>query len=224
MISIICPVYNEESALSASEVYFRQLSRQVELIFVDGGSTDKTVEIAGRYGRVLHSKKGRALQMNCGAGLAKGDILLFLHADSVIRTDSLYNIEQRTAQEALAGGCLSQRIDVSSFAYRLIEAQGNLRARLTKQFYGDQGIFVRRELFIKSGGFPEVPIMEDVLFSRKLRYAGKTAVLSDKIIVSARRWQKRGIIKTSLLYILMIALFRMKVPLEKIKRLYAEIR
>ena len=108
--------------------------------------------------------------------------------------------------------------------YRLIEWQGNTRARLTREFYGDQGIFVKKNTFLRMGGFPEVPIMEDVLFSRRLRTIGKTVVLSDKITVSARRWEKNGIIKTALIFNLIIILFWLKAPLHKIKQFYEDIR
>lgn len=95
---------------------------------------------------------------------------------------------------------------------------------MTKKFYGDQGIFVKKDTFLKLGGFPEIPIMEDILFTEKLRKCGKTVVLPDKILVSARRWEKMGIIKTTLLFNLIILLFWLKVPLNRIKKLYEDLR
>jgi len=224
MISIICPIYNEEKILTETAVDLEKLSRQAELIFVDGGSSDRSVEIAGKFTKVFTSKKGRAVQMNYGASQAKGDILLFLHADSVICADTLVSIETKIIQDGFIGGCLNQRIDNKALVYRFIESEGNFRAHARKIFYGDQGIFVKNEVFLKIGGFPEVPIMEDVLFTRKLRRAGKTVVLSDKIMVSARRWEKRGIIRTTLIFILIILLFCLKMPLPKIKQLYEDLR
>lgn len=224
MISIIIPLYNEEKMLFEHSSCLKDLSCLAELIFVDGASSDRTIEPAKQFGRVLQSQKGRAIQMNYGAGYAKGDILLFLHADSIISVDALACIEKKISEDGYVGGCLTQRIDNDVCIYRAIEAQGNLRARATKVFYGDQGIFVKKGVFVKMGGFPEVPIMEDVLFTRKLRRLGKTVVLSDKIIVSARRWEKKGIIRTMLLYNLLIILFWLKVPLDKIKKLYEETR
>jgi len=122
------------------------------------------------------------------------------------------------------GGCLTQRIDKNNLIYRFVEDQGNIRARISKIFYGDQGIFVRKDAFLQAGGFPEVPIMEDVLFSKKLRQLGRVAVLPDKIFVSSRRWDRNGIIRTVLLYNWLIILFHLRVPLEKIKKLYNDLR
>jgi len=162
--------------------------------------------------------------MNSGVTQARGDILLFLHADNIILTDTLETIERKITEDGYIGGCLTQRIDNNALIYRLIEWQGNTRARLTREFYGDQGIFVKKNTFLRMGGFPEVPIMEDVLFSRRLRTIGKTVVLSDKITVSARRWEKNGIIKTALIFNLIIILFWLKAPLHKIKQFYEDIR
>lgn len=224
MISVIIPIYNEEKILRDKSLYFTELAKHSELIFIDGGSSDMSLHIAGEYGSVLSSKKGRALQMNYGANFSQKDTLLFLHADTRISTDTLISIENKISKNGILGGCLTQHIDRKAIIYRLIEKQGNIRAKITKVFYGDQGIFIKKDLFYKLGGFPEVPIMEDVLFTRKLRKAGKTIVLSDKIFVSSRRWEKNGIIKTTLLFNLIIILFLLKVPLHKIKQFYDDIR
>ncbi|MDD5408722.1 MAG: TIGR04283 family arsenosugar biosynthesis glycosyltransferase [Candidatus Omnitrophica bacterium] len=224
MISIIIPVYNEESMLSRASGNLQKLLFKAELIFVDGGSSDQSFDITGRLGKALCSKKGRAIQMNHGASCAKGDILLFLHADNIISPAALDSIEKKIASDNCVGGCFTQKIDNDAFIYRLIEWQGNIRALMTKEFYGDQGIFVKKEAFLKIGGFPEMPIMEDIFFTKKLRKYGKTAVLPDKILVSARRWEKAGVFKTSLLFSLIVLLFRLKVPLNKIKQLYADLR
>lgn len=224
MISIICPIYNEERILSENPDEFQRLSRKAELIFVDGGSSDQSAEVARRYGKVIHSEKGRALQMNCGADFARGEILLFLHADNFITETCLDSIEKIVAKEDSVGGCLTQHIAKDGITYRFIERLGNLRARMTSVFYGDQGIFVRRELFLKMNGFPKVPVMEDVLFTRSLRRQGRTTVLADKIIVSPRRWEDKGLIRTSLLYIMICILFFLRFPLEGIKKLYGDLR
>jgi len=224
MISIIVPIYNEENMLSKAFANLQRLSREAELIFADGGSADKSVDIARQHGKVFCGKKGRAVQMNYGASQANGDILLFLHADNVISADTLVSIEKKIIEDGYAGGCFTQEINNKAFIYRLIEWQGNIRARMTRQFYGDQGIFVKKDAFLKIGGFPEIPIMEDVLFTKKLRKYGKTVVLPDKILVSARRWEKKGIIKTTLLFNLVILLFWLKAPPSKIKQLYEDLR
>ncbi|MFC1708928.1 TIGR04283 family arsenosugar biosynthesis glycosyltransferase [Candidatus Omnitrophota bacterium] len=224
MISVIIPFYNEEKIFSANSDFFQGLSRKAELIFVDGGSTDSGVDIAKNYSRVVQAKKGRATQMNHGARLAQNDILLFLHADNFIDIDVLASIEDRLLNDDFIGGCLTQRIDKEGIIYRFIEEQGNRRARRKGVFYGDQGVFVKKDIFLKMGGYPDVPIMEDVLFSKKLREVGRVIVLDDKIIVSPRRWEKNGVAKTVALYNLIMILFYLKVPLHKIKRLYNDLR
>ena len=224
MISIIIPIYNEEAVFSKSLGQLRNLSEHAELIFVDGGSMDKSAEIALGVGSLLHSTKGRSLQMNSGGFSAKGGILFFMHIDTMISPDTLPKIEDAVNNKGFIGGCLTQRVDKDAFIYRFIEAQGNSRARRHKIFYGDQGIFVKKDVFERIGGFPEVPIMEDVLFTQQLRKMGQTVVLPDRITVSARRWEKKGIIKTALFFNLIILLFRLKVPLHKIKQLYEDIR
>lgn len=224
MVSIIIPIYNEGKILTEHVHWFKNLSQYAELIFVDGESTDKSVELAASYGKVLDCEKGRAKQMNCGAKHARNDILLFLHADSCISGEALENIEKKIHGTGAVGGCLTQRIDKKGLIYRLIEAQGNIRARRTNIFYGDQGMFVRKEIFNKIDGFPDVPIFEDVLFSKKLKEQGKTAVLSDKIIVSPRRWEKRGIARTLVMFNMLLIMFKIGRPLEKIKALYEDLR
>lgn len=224
MITIVVPIYNEEKILSKNLVQFQNLSRRAELIFVDGASTDRSVEIVAGTGSLLHSGKGRFLQMNTGGFNAKGEILFFMHADAMIAPDALSFIEKAMESHGCVGGCLTQRIDNGSFIYRLIEGEGNLRARLTKVFYGDQGIFVKRDIFMRLGGFPEAPILEDVLFTRKLRGEGGTVVLPCPITVSARRWEKRGILRTALFYNFIIILFRLRVPLPLIKNMVDDLR
>ena len=224
MISVVIPIYNEEKILETNTSFFDGLSKEAELIFVNGESTDKHVELAANYGKVLHCEKGRARQMNCGAMHARKDILLFLHADNCISAGALESIEKKVYCSGVVGGCLMQRINKKGLTYRLIEAQGNIRSRGSRIFYGDQGIFVRRDVFNRLGGFPDVPIFEDVLFSEKLKEQGKTAVLSDKIIVSARRWEKRGIVRTTLMFIVLLIMFKMGRPLEKIRALYEDLR
>lgn len=224
MISVVVPVYNEEEKLRARSKVFTELSCRAELIFVDRESTDKSADIAARYGRVIKSARGRAQQMNAGAREARNDILLFLHADNTVTPEAIESIENEVRQNGAVGGCLTQRIENRRPVFRLIEWQGNNRARRTKIFYGDQGIFVRKDVFERIGGFPDVPIFEDVLFTRDLRGEGKTTVLSDNIIVSARRWEKQGVIRTSVMFNKFLFMFKMGYPLEEIKKLYEDVR
>jgi rSAM/selenodomain-associated transferase 2 len=224
MITVIIPIYNEEKILYENSSWFQNLYNNAEVIFVDGGSNDRSIEFAKKSGKVLSSKKGRAFQMNRGVGIASNDILLFLHADSIISIETLKSIETSVRDRDFIGGCLTQTIDKKGFIYRVIEWQGNLRARYSKVFYGDQGIFVRKDIFLKMNGFPEIPIMEDVIFTKRLRKLGRTIILPDRILVSPRRWEQKGIIKTIFLYNLIIILFWLRFPLEKIKHIYKDLR
>lgn len=201
MISVIIPVYNEEECLSKNEVYYQAISQIGELIFVDGGSSDHTVALAKKLGRVISAPKNRAIQMNKGAVEAKHNILLFLHADAVIHSENLQQIVKAIEGKKYIGGCFKQVLDDPAIIYRWIEWTGNIRAKVSKIFYGDQAIFVRKDIFEQLGGFPEVKICEDILFTKKLRKIGKVNSLPFPVYCSTRRWKKCGVLKTSLLYL-----------------------
>lgn len=224
MISVIVPVYNEEGILSKNTSFFENLASHADLIFVDGGSIDSSFSLATNISTTICSKKGRALQMNAGSEIAKGDILFFLHADAEISKDDLEAVEKELKKSEVIGGCLTQTIDKKELLYRFIEGFGNIRARFSRVFYGDQGIFVRKDVFLRLGGFPEVPVMEDVLFTKKMRACGKTIVLPNNILVSPRRWEKKGILRTAFIYSYINILFCMGVSLEKIKERYEDLR
>ncbi len=149
MISIVIPIYNEEKILAEHSPYFENLSQYAEFIFIDGSSTDASIELASTFGKVLSCQKGRAIQMNYGAQHARFDTIFFLHADNKISPEALLSIEKEIQKNGIIGGCLTQRIDKNGVIYRIIEAQGNLRAKLSKIFYGDQGIFVKKDIFLK---------------------------------------------------------------------------
>jgi rSAM/selenodomain-associated transferase 2 len=223
MISIIIPVLDEEAVLRKNRGYLKELSSYAEIIFVDGGSADDSMSVASGLGRVLRSERGRAVQMNRGAAESKGDILLFLHADCIVTRENLEDASD-AIKRGYAGGCFTQRLDNPARVYRFIENTGNRRARRTGIFYGDQAIFVKRRTFFEIGGFPEIDIMEDVIFSGRLKESGKVTVLDRPVYVSARRWERQGLLRTNLNFILIDMLFRIKAPLGFIKRFYADIR
>jgi|SRR3989338_7540235 len=223
MISIIIPVYNEENIIQETLAAL-PYKDNLEVIVVDGGSLDRTVEIAKGYPvKVILGPKNRALQMNMGAEAAKGEAFLFLHADCALEAGSLGEI-QGYLGNGCVGGCLRQRINSGKLIYRAIEASGNIRARLSKVFYGDQAIFVRRDVFFKVGGFDNIPIFEDIFFSKKLKKAGQTKVLDKKVFVSPRRWEKNGIIKTTFIYWLLTIGLRLNFSIDTLKRIYYDVR
>ena len=219
-LSIVIPVLNEAAEI---ETALRALAplreRGCEVIVADGGSSDGTPEIAGSLAdKILTAKRGRASQMNAGAAVANGDVLLFLHADTRLLDDA-----DRIVREDMAGsGKFWGRFDVqfSQGGLPLIAAMMNLRSRLTGIATGDQAIFVSRATFEKAGGFPEIPLMEDIALSKALKRSGPPLCLRAKVTTSPRRWHTRGVLRTVLLmWRLRMAYYFGAAP-ERLARLY----
>jgi rSAM/selenodomain-associated transferase 2 len=199
-IAIIVPVLNEAENLPALITQLSTFNQpEDELVIVDGGSTDKTLEILADMNlQTISSPKGRALQMNAGALYSDTDILLFLHADTELPANALVMIREVIADGA-GWGRFNVKISGPHSMLKVIAFFMNCRSRLTHIATGDQGIFVRRELFNAVGGFPEQPLMEDIEISKRLKKISPPVCLSAKLITSGRRWQKHGICKTILL-------------------------
>ena len=222
-ISVIIPILNEAKILEKTLSQLQPELGHHELIVVDGGSNDDSVRIAEKYGKVIISERGRAKQLNTGAAVATGDILIFLHADIWLEPGALAVVETALTAGYIGGG-FRQKIDGKCVLYRLIEIAGNIRGRYLKVFYGDSGIFLPRADFEKIDGFPEIPILEDMEFSKGLRRLGKTTLLTPCIHISARRWEARGILRTTLNNWLITLLYLLRVSPEKLARLYRHIR
>lgn len=222
-ISVIIPVLNEAKILEKTLSRLQPELKSHELIVVDGGSTDASVGIAKKYGRVITSERGRAKQLNAGAAAATGEILIFLHADIWLESGALAAVVSALTSGYVGGG-FRQKIDGDSILYRLIEIAGDIRGMYLRVFYGDSGIFLARTDFEKIGGFPDVPIIEEMAFSRDLRRLGKTKLLTPYIHISARRWEARGIVRTTLNNWLITLLYFFRVSPEKLARLYRHIR
>lgn len=191
MIDVIIPVLDEEDCLKRHEEYYKTLGARARIIFVDGGSTDRTVETAGRHGEVVQSAKGRGIQKNRGFEASQAEYLLFLHADTMINPSILDSV-QGVLHRGVSGGCFTIAINDGAFVFRIFECMLNWRARHAKVIDGDLGQFVRRDVFVKIGGYDAVPIMEDILFSYRLKRSGSVVVLPDIITSSSRKWRRHG--------------------------------
>ena len=195
-LSVIIPTLNEAADIAETIAQVRRAD-EVEVIVADGRSTDATVEIARAHGaRVVIADPGRGGQMNAGAEAARGEYLLFLHADT--RPPMGYDMYIRAALESdnVAVGAFELGIEAPGRALRVIEWGANLRSRRAKMPYGDQAIFTRQEIFSRVGGFPDLPLMEDVELVRRLKKVGRLVIVPRKVSTSARRWQSMGVIKT----------------------------
>jgi len=224
-LSIIIPVLNEAESIVAT-VELLQTFRQggCQLIVVDGGSRDGTVQLAEPYvDKLLTSKAGRANQMNAGAEVAEGKVLLFLHADTLLPMDADRLIEQRLKES----GCSWGRFDVSLSGQqpllRVVEAMMNNRSRWSGIATGDQAIFVKKKLFDEVGGFPSIALMEDIALSRLLKAEGSPLCLKEKVVTSSRRWEEKGVVRTiCLMWIFRLAYFLGVKPEQLVKIYYGK--
>jgi rSAM/selenodomain-associated transferase 2 len=200
-ISIVLPILNEEAHVAACLGALQPLRGQnSELIVADGGSRDRSVALAEPLAdRVVVGPRGRAAQMNAGARQANGDILWFLHADSLPPPDALSLIRAALAGRERGWGRFDVRLSGRRPSLRMVEFSMNLRSRLTGIATGDQGIFVRRDLFERIGCYPPIALMEDIALSRTLKRYGRPVCLRQRVLTSSRRWERDGIARTVLL-------------------------
>ncbi len=196
-VSVIVPTLNEEGCLAETLHALRGQGPR-EIIVADGGSGDGTRRAAAGADHFLEAPRGRAAQMNAGAAVAAGEVLLFLHADCVPEAGALAEAERLLRRPRVAAGCFHMRVRAEGPLYRLIDACATARVRLTGLVYGDQGLFVRREVFERAGGFPPLRLMEDVFLSRTLRCWGRLVVAPRRVFVSPRRWQQAGLVRQTL--------------------------
>ncbi len=219
-ISIIIPVLNEASKI-AKTITVAKSGKSVEILVVDGGSQDNTVDIVEALGlKVLFASPSRANQMNVGAKAATGEILLFLHADTLLPTKFAHSVRRVLCQPNTIAGAFALQIDGSLKGLRLLEKGVNLRSHFLSLPYGDQAIFVKTETFKALGGFPQLPIMEDFELVLKLRNCGRIAIIPTPVITSSRRWQKLGVWQTTIMNQLAIAAYFLKIPAKHIAKWY----
>ncbi len=209
-VSVVIPALDEEEQLPGTLAAVREaLGPDVEVIVADGGSRDETRRIAGARARLVESGRGRGRQLNAGAAVASGDVLLFLHADTRPRPGARAALERALASEDVVGGCFAVELRGPSVERPIARIVGwaiSARSGLFRTATGDQGIFVRARTFRAIGGFPDCELFEDVLFYRALRGRGKVVVLRPAVTTSDRRWRARGYARTILTHLAFRAL------------------
>lgn len=218
-LSIIIPVYNEVETIDILLDSLKPLMSKYEIIIVDGGSLDGTREKVSNYSvKLINSKKGRAKQMNVGAELANGNVLLFLHADTFLPNDISELLSLKDSEKAW--GRFDLKLSSERSIFRLIETMINLRSRLTGIATGDQAIFVGKKLFKEVNGYQDIPLMEDVALSKDLRKIAKPMCLKSKVITSSRRWEKFGVLKMVFLMWILRFLYFIGFHPETLSRYY----
>lgn len=219
-VSIIVPVLNEAPIIAGFLRHLREIAPQAEIIVVDGGSNDGTADFCNHIADyVITAPVGRAKQMNAGARIATGDVFWFVHADSRIASASGRAIERLLADPKVAGGCFRLHIVPSRWIYRIRDAIGNFCVEWFGVALGDRGFFCRRDAFVRIGGYPEIPLLEDAEFYRKLKKCGRVRQLRAKIQTSARRYEMLGPVATVCFYGMIMTLYAMRVPLSLLERM-----
>lgn len=219
-ISVVIPCVNEQAHIEAAIESARQAGA-AEVLVADGGSSDETERLArARAAIVVRSEPGRARQMNAAAKIATGDVLLFLHADCRLPRDAVSQITHALDDPRRVWGAFRQRIDAPGWIYRAIESGNAARVRWQRLAYGDQAIFVRRNAFCEVCCFDPVPLMEDVLMSRKLSRLAHPLLLAGPVHVSARRWVQCGPLRQTLRNGWLLMLFRCGMSPERLARMY----
>ena len=223
-IAVVIPVLNEQKVIGSTLSNLNAIGVN-EIIVVDGGSTDRTREIASEAGaRVVAAPRGRGRQMNEGARLAQGKILLFLHADTRLPRSALEDIRRALSDPAYVGGRFDVSLDGDRWIFKVVGALISLRSRLSRVATGDQAIFIRKEVFQQLGGFPDISLMEDIALSRMLKKRGKVACLRSRVITSSRRWEREGIWSTILKMWLLRLLYLAGICPRGLKQYYGEAR
>jgi rSAM/selenodomain-associated transferase 2 len=221
-ISIIVPVLNEVASIEPFLLHLRENAPGAEIIVVDGGSCDATAAVAGRVAdRVFHSRRGRAVQMNEGAAHSERDVLWFLHADVRVPANCLQEINGVLSSKDTVGGFFRIRLPGSRFIYRLTDGVAHYLGLLFRMRCGDHGIFCRRSSFVELGGFPDVPLMEDAEFFRRLCTRGNVAWSKCRLTVSPRRYEEIGPLRLTFFYGYIGALYALGVPLSRLARIYS---
>ena len=218
--SIIVPVFNEAPLIRPFLRHLRERAPEAEIIVADGGSSDGTAELARDFcDQLVSSKPNRAVQMNLGVRGASGDVFWFVHADAEVPQKCLNEISRMLNDPTVVGGFFRIRLPTGP-VYRLTDSFAHYAGVLLRMRCGDHGIFCRRNVFLDVGGFPEVPVMEDVEFFRRLRRSGRVMHSDMRILVSARRYETIGRARLTCAYGFIAALYACGMPLSTLARIY----
>jgi rSAM/selenodomain-associated transferase 2 len=222
--SIIVPVLHESNRINSliEHLYTLEGDQHYEIIVADGSATKDTINAIKDENVIsITAPKGRAIQMNTGASIAKGEILIFLHADTTLPSNALLRIGEILRNKQYVGGAFDLKIDSASMFLRYMSFTANIRSRFTRIPYGDQVLFMRKEYFHRIGGFKEIPLMEDVeLMKRIKKRGGAVYILKEKVITSARKWEREGFIRTWLKNHLIRFLYFLGVDTNTLAKLY----
>jgi len=230
MVSIVIPTYNEESSILAVLEQLKRVRGRFEVLVADGSSADRTPELvldaAAAYPhplRLVQSTRNRAIQSNSAAQQACGDSFLFLHADILAPPDAVESIEQGLLDPSVIGGNFQIVFEGDTAVPRLFTWCYRVR-RPFGIYYGDSGLFVRRQVFERLGGFKPIPIMDDYEFVRRMERAGRTVCLNPPLLVSGRRWRVQGLFPTLFSWVWIQTLYSLGVPAERLARWYGPVR
>ena len=223
-LSIIIPTFNEEKCIERTLLKVKECAPDAEILVVDGDSSDTTVIRASKYTRVISAKRGRGGQLNAGVATTPGDILLFLHADTLPDAAGLRELMEVMQDERILGGAFRMRFDDTRSLYKRICERTTQRSLRTRSYTGDQGIFTRRSVFQQLGGHRDWPFMEDVDYSERMGKAGPVVLLTHEVETSARRHQRWGLLRTQLTVILIRLLYLLKIHPRAYEWLWSPVR
>ncbi len=223
-LSIIIPTFNEEAWIEKTLLCVQTCAPNAEILAVDGKSTDRTVAIASQHVRVISAKRGRGGQLNAGVAATQGDILLFLHADTLPEQSGIIELLAVMQDKSIDGGAFRMRFDDTRSIYRRICENITKRSQRTKSYTGDQAIFTRRDVFQRLDGYRNWPFMEDVDYSERMGKAGNVVLLNAEVETSARRHQRWGLLRTQLTVVLIRILYLLKVHPALYEWLWPPIR
>lgn len=230
MVSIIIPTYNEATSIAGVLARLEHVRGDFEVLVADGSSTDRTAEIVRVFSgvvpyplRLVECERNRATQCNTAAQLGHGGVFLFLHADILVPAETVEAVEQSVRDAAVIGGNFQIVFEGDTFVERFFTWCYRVR-RPFGIYYGDSGLFVRREVFERLGGFKPIPIMDDYEFVRRMESAGRTACLEPPMLVSGRRWRVQGLLPTLFSWVWIQALYSLGVPSSRLARWYGPVR